>query len=352
MPYAVVPETRAISVFPDPRQRIGKKEQRLWGATLSQVPYAYEDPYLRSAQDIQYMVDTSHMHRYPYLRPWESAPRSPMLFDQPFPGSANYIPETTSEEYLDTFGADEEFGKIDLSGLKKLKPSGKLLKKLKDRPNKGKLLQRWKNRKNKGKLKERLSQLRDKSSDSKGLSAGVSADSQPEYVDVSGSGGYRYRLNKDNTIVILSSPSGGVGKVVKPGTSAHKAISKEVGSYSSNTIKQAQEKPNLLSSVISSAQEIDNMPEPSTYSNLFSQAAENDKVSVMARLEQSGGQMPIMINDGMAMAEQELNARASEMEAGNAALKKSQEKNSVLLYTSIGAGVLALAAVGTLIMKK
>ena len=70
-PYAVQPQGRVYRVLPSPAQRIGKKEARLWGATVQSVPYAYEDPYLTSVQDTQYTVDSSMMHRYPYIRQGE-----------------------------------------------------------------------------------------------------------------------------------------------------------------------------------------------------------------------------------------------------------------------------------------
>ena len=104
LPYAEVPIGKTWDVYPSPHQRIGKKERRLWGARVAQVPYAYEDPYLTSVQDTQYTVDTSQMHRYPYVRPGEDPGRMPMLFDEPFPGSAG------SANYLDNFGDQPLFG--------------------------------------------------------------------------------------------------------------------------------------------------------------------------------------------------------------------------------------------------
>ena len=262
-PYAEVPNTHAYRVAPAPGQRLRNKDRLMAGATFQPVPFAYEDPYLVSAQNIVYQADTSHMHRYPYIRPGEDLGR-PDMFDEPFPtGSANY---------MDAYGSEDEFGKIE-----------------------------W------GKLKEKVQSGFDKN---------------PELAKQAG--GLLSRLSagkakrKSKRASRRSAKSGAPARGISFLADVNKAITQTSQAAGAN------------------------IPEPGMTSNLFSQVAENEKVSIASRL-QVAPQLPLIINQSpiALLEENELTIRSGEIQTSEDALKKSKSKNRMLLYTTIAVGGLA-----------
>jgi hypothetical protein len=319
-PYAVAPAGREYRVLPSPAQRIGKKEARLWGATVQSVPYAYEDPYLTSVQDTQYTVDSSMMHRYPYLREGESAPRFPMLFQQPF-GSANI--QQGSANYLDSYAYDdeEESSEDDDFGF----DIGEALKKAQGFIEDNKIQQRIK--------------------DGKGIIATVQK---------SGIFGKKNKKKKS-----------------KKRSSKRKSRSAKSSSYKKGKIPAFLKSKGLpfasqsfqsVAKLATDAQAMQNIPEPTPFSNLFAQAAENDKVNVKARIT-AGQQVPILVretpnprqmvaSEQLHSAEVELTKRAQDVQRASEKLEKSQNKNNVLLYTSIGGGVVTLGLLSYLLISR
>lgn len=241
------------------------------GATFDPVPFAYEDPYLRSAENVIYQADTSHMHRYPYIRDGEDLGR-PDMFDEPFPsGSANYM---------------DEFGKVDWGKLKGKIDLGKLKGKISSKLKKGD-----------GKLLSRLAKGRAE----------------------------RKKKREERKASKGETPRRGASFISNVSTAVSKA-SLEIGS---------------------------NIPEPSMTSNMFSQVAENEKVSIASRL-QSAPQIPLMINQMIPVlqSEDELTLRAGDIQNSQDALNKSESKNRVLLYTTVAIGsVLGIFGL-TLALKK
>ena len=111
-----------------------------------------------------------------------------------------------------------------------------------------------------------------------------------------------------------------------------------------------------ISNVVASLQSQQNLPEPMPVSNLFAQAAENDKVNVISRLK-SGQQLPIRVNQApvvkqLQSAEVELTQRAQDVQDTSEKLEKSKKKNNVLLYTSIGGGVVTLGLLSYILISR
>ena len=328
-PYAVAPTGREYRVMPSPAQRIGKKEARLWGATVQNVPYAYEDPYLTSIQDTQYTVDSSMMHRYPYLREGESAPNVPMLFQEPFDsaGSANYLDSYAYDEDEES-SEEDEFGFIDIGNIVK-------------------------------------------------QAQGFIKDNKIEQ-----------RIKEGKGLIAAAQRSGLLGKKVKKKAKKRKSKKRRP---SSKKMSRSAKVPAFLKAkglpfasksfqniakVAASAQAMQNIPEPAPFSNLFAQAAENDKVNVKARIT-AGQQVPILVRETaqpmqrqmpqprqmisqapqqmtqqLHSAEVELTKRAQDAQKTSERLEKSQKKNNVLLYTSIGGGVVTLGLLSYLLISR
>lgn len=324
LPYAEVPQGRTWDVYPSPHQRIGKKERRLWGATVSQVPYAYEDPYLTSVQDTQYTVDTSQMHRYPYVRPGEDPGRMPMLFDEPFPaasGSANYL-DTFGDEPL--FGSDIPFQNRD----------------------EGNAFRRWVNDNHPDWAKE--NELSRSGSHKNSYIKRAWAEFGDEYM----SGGKKKGFDVNQALDIGGKIVGFVqglqkSSAPKRSSSSSSRSSKKIFIPSSSIMRNVGASLSKMNSELS---EIKRSPEPQAFSNLFAQIAENEKVNVVQRM-QSGQQVPVMVRQTMAM-QKELTDRSADLQRSGEKLEKEKKKNNVLLYTSIGGGVTALGLLTYLIFRK
>lgn len=296
-PYAVAPKGRVYKVMPSPAQRIGKKEARLWGATVESVPYAYEDPYLTSVQDTQYTVDSSMMHKYPYLREGESAPRFPMLFEEPF-GSANAV-QVGSANYLNAYGYDDEdsseddddFGAFDIGDA--IKNAQGFFDKHKDKIKEGE-----------GLLKK---------------AQGLFGKKKPK------------KSTKKKSTKKKKSPKSKVGLPFAAGLSGN------------------------LASALAATQDSKNIPEPVPFSNLFAQAAENDKVNVVARIN-AGQQVPVLVRESVTAqlqdAEVELTKRAQDSEDASDKLEKSKKKNNMLLYSTIAGGTLTLGLLSYILISR
>jgi len=321
LPYAEVPQGRSWDVYPSPHQRLGKKERRLWGATVSQVPYAYEDPYLTSVQDIQYTVDTSKMHRYPYVRPGEDPGRMPMLFDSPFPGS------TGSANYLDTFGNNgSEFGS-DIP--------------FKNREE-GNAFRRWVNDNHKSWAK--ANDLTRSGSHKNSYIKKAWAEFGDEYT----SGGKKKGFDINQALDL-----GGklVGMFAPKPSSQESDESDDSGeTQSSSSGISVSSIQSAISRINSDLSSVKNSPEPQAFSNLFSQIAENEKINVVQRM-QSGQQVPVTVRQTQQM-QQELTERSADLQKSGEKLEKEKNKNNVLLYTSIGGGVATLGLLTYLLLKK
>jgi hypothetical protein len=322
LPYAEVPQGRSWDVYPSPHQRIGKKERRLWGATVSQVPYAYEDPYLTDVQDIQYTVNTSKMHRYPYVRPGEDPGRMPMLFEEPFPSA------TGSANYMNTFGDDAFFFGGDIPFKSK---------------DEGNVFRAWVNDNHKDWAKKnKLSRTGDynnkyikKAWKEFGEEWQKSQTSQTKKgFDVD------QALNLGGKIVGLFGPK----------QSAQSDDSGDEGSSSSSSSSSLADIESAISKINSDLTAIKNSPEPQAFSNLFAQVAENEKINVVQRM-QSGQQVPISVRQTQQM-QQELTERSADLQKSGEKLEKEKKKNNVLLYTSIGGGITVLGLVTYLLLKK
>ena len=323
LPYAEVPQGRNWDVYPSPHQRLGKKERRLWGATVSQVPYAYEDPYLTSVQDIQYTVDTSKMHRYPYVRPGEDPGRMPMLFDSPFPGS------TGSANYLDAFGNDGFAFGGDIPFTSK---------------EEGNAFRDWVNDNHKAWAKKhKLS--RKGEYDNKYIKKAWKEfgeeweKSQKKGFDIN------QALDLGGKLVSMFAP--------KPSSqsSDESDDSDDSGeTQSSSSGMSVSSIQSAISRINSDLSSVKNSPEPQVFSNLFSQIAENEKINVVQRM-QSGQQVPVTVRQTQQM-QQELTERSADLQKSGEKLEKEKKKNNVLLYTSIGGGVATLGLLTYLLLKK
>ena len=340
-PYAVAPAGREYRVMPSPAQRIGKKEARLWGATVQNVPYAYEDPYLTSIQDTQYTVDSSMMHRYPYLREGESAPNVPMLFQEPFDsaGSANYLDSYAYDEDEES-SEEDEFGFIDI---------GNIVKQAQ------------------GFIKDNKIQQRIK--EGKGIIAAVQR---------SGILGKKVKKKAKKRKSKKRRPSS--KKMSRSAKSSSYKRGKVPAFLKAKGLPFASKSFQNIAKVAASAQAMQNIPEPAPFSNLFAQAAENDKVNVKARIT-AGQQVPILVRETaqpmpqpmqrqmpqprqmisqatqqmtqqLHSAEVELTKRAQDAQKASERLEKSQKKNNVLLYTSIGGGVVTLGLLSYLLISR
>jgi len=374
LPYAVKPRGRTWDVLPSPHQRLGKKERRLWGATVSNVPYAYEDPYLTSVQDIQYTVDTSQMHRYPYIRDGEDPGRMPMLFEEPFPAAT-----TGSANYLDGFGSDEFFfggaptnreegdafrnwvndnypdyaasidlgrsGKHDNSyvarawakhgaeyegGGEKGFDLDKTMAQAKGLVEKGGKVAGFFKNLGGGKGKSRRSKRKSKRSSRKSDASklGISPRKLMRIMK-------KARKGDPEAKAILASIKGRRSS----GKKSYKPSGKVVQSLSSG-----------LSKLNSEFSMIKNSPEPQPFSNLFAQIAENEKVNVVQRM-QAGQSVPLMIKQVQPL-QQELTARSKDLQNSGEKLEKEKKKNNVLLYSSIAGGVTTLGLLSYFIFKK
>jgi hypothetical protein len=378
-PFAEIPKAHNYKVSASPHQRLGKKERRLWGATIRNVPYAYEDPYLTAVDDTQYTVDTSHMHRYPYVREGEDLGRAPMLFDEPFPGSG-------SANYLDSF--DGSFGGA---------PTNK---------EEGNAFRNWVN---------------DKYPDyAKSISLDRSGGYDNSYVKKawakhgaeyeSSQGGGKFDLDKTmeqgkQALDVGMKIKGFFQNIGKPAKKkkrkSNRSARKKVRSRSKSlgfgpfklmrmmkkarrgdpeaiafmkklkskrrgkaiattnlSLEAISSSGDLIDNLSSSLKESNAMPEPQPFSNLFAQVAENEKVNVVQRI-QSGAQVPLAIKQSpLALqakqanqAQQELTARSKDLQKSGEKLQKEKKKNNVLLYTTIGGGVTALSLISYLIIK-
>ena len=106
----------------------------------------------------------------------------------------------------------------------------------------------------------------------------------------------------------------------------------------------------FASNVNAELNSVRNAPEPQMFSNLFAQAAENEKINVVQKM-QSGQPVPLMVRQTEQM-QQELTQRSNDLQQSGEKLEKEKKKNNVLLYTSIGGGVTALGLLTYLILKK
>lgn len=378
LPYAEVPQGRTWDVYPSPHQRLGKKEKRLWGAQVSSVPYAYEDPYLTSVQDTQYTVDTSQMHRYPYIRPGEDPGRMPMLFDEPFPaattGSANFLDTFGNDGFL--FGSDMPFQNRD----------------------EGNAFRRWVNENHPDWAQQ--NELSRSGSHTNSYIKKAWAEFGDEY----SSGGKKEGFDLQSTIkqaeggIKIAQQVGNFFSNIGKGFQKKKSTRKKSRSKRRSDAQKLGVSPfklirmmkkakkgdpeakaflsrlkkgkkgrsinpqmiasgagiskisNFASSVNAELNSIRNAPEPQMFSNMFAQAAENEKINVVQRI-QSGQQVPLMVRQSQ-QVQQELTQRSNDLQESGEKLEKEKKKNNVLLYTSIGGGVTALGLLTYLILKK